>query len=588
MPLSFPRPAAAQDDEIDFTAEVDQIIVSTSDMITLQLSLKGAYRNYGHPDLSTLEGFNILSSGQSNSIAFVNGNLTSEVIYTYILQPVRTGLLTIPSISITINGVNYSTEPIQIEVLEGGEPVPQGTPGGSSLDQTIPGGIAGQDVFIQAEVDNLTPLMGQQVIYRFRSYQLIQLYARPELKWPEFKGFLVYDLSPNTQYYQRIDNFEYQVTEVRRAIFPTSPGALVIDPAQLSVPSSVLSNAMQLETEPITLEVQPLPEDAPAGYSGAIGQFNIAASLSPDSGVVGSPVTLVVKVTGIGNINLMSDVTESLAEQLPDWRIYEARISTNLQQDGDTIQGSKRIERLLVPNQAGAYTIPAFQLWYFDPELEDFIHIQTSPIPIEIKPGDPSLQTEDSVSQQDVLRLGSDIRHIKPAPPTLQPHHTELVQQTGFWLLWGLPLLWLLLIWGLRQQSDRRAANIPLVRARKALASASRRLKQAQKITRNMEREPESFSLVASAINHFIGDHFNLSAAGLTHDAITSLLQRAEIHPASIDQLLSCLHQADSGRFAPQTGRGAVDLVQFTRSTLKEIDKKLRQNDRSSSRRSTL
>ena len=93
LSLWAPRPVAAQDDEVDFSAEVDRKIVTTSDMITLQLFLRGTYRNYGHPDLSRLEEFNILSSGQSNSISFVNGSLTSEVIYTYILQPVRAGLL---------------------------------------------------------------------------------------------------------------------------------------------------------------------------------------------------------------------------------------------------------------------------------------------------------------------------------------------------------------------------------------------------------------------------------------------------------------------------------------------------------------
>jgi hypothetical protein len=430
--------------------------------------------------------------------------------------------------------------------------------------------------------------MGQQVIYRFRLYQLIQLYARPELKWPDFNGFLVYDLSPNKQYYQSIDNFEYQVTEVRRAIFPTTPGTLVIDPTQLSVPSSIFSNDMQLETEPITVEVQALPENTPTGYSGAIGQFNIDADVSPQSGVVGSPITISVNVTGIGNINLLSDVTENLAVDLPDWRIYEARITTNLQQEGDTVQGSKRIERLLVPNQAGKQTIPAFELWYFDPQQEDFFLIQTDPILIEIEPGDLSLQSETNNSnQEDVIRLGSDIRHIKPAPPALQLYSPELVHQPGYWSLWGLPLLLLALSLVLRRQRDRRAANIPLVRARQALHFALRQLNQAHKITRKVERESEVFSLVASAINHFIGDYYNLSAAGLTRDVLSGLLNQSEVDPELVEQLLAHLDQADTGRFAPHIDSSANDLVHNTRRTLKEVDRQLRQNQRSAAGRKT-
>jgi hypothetical protein len=91
-------------------------------------------------------------------------------------------------------------------------------------------------------------VVGQQIVYTFGSIRPSFL-LQPSLDWPEFTGFVGYDLSPNS-INQVIGQRQYLITEVRRALFPTATGDMILNPAKLSVPATSSTRASSYPPTP--------------------------------------------------------------------------------------------------------------------------------------------------------------------------------------------------------------------------------------------------------------------------------------------------------------------------------------------------
>jgi hypothetical protein len=581
-------------DDIQLTATVDRTSISTDQTLTLQVTLAGAFRNANKPQLPPLDGFAVVGSSQSSQFSLVNGQLSSKVIFTYRLQPTKTGQLTIPAITIQMRGQTYETDPIAVEVTQGQAPAPQQPSRGQAPeDVQTPQELAGQDLYVEASVDTAAPVIGQQIIYSFRVYQGVQFFNQPQLSWPEFTGFLSYDLSPNHQFYQKAAGREYLVTEVRRALFPTTEGEVSIEPSILTIPGDFFNETVKLATQNVTVDVRPLPEGAPEAFSGAVGAFEIEASCEPTQTRVNEPVTLVVRVWGKGNVNTIPDPTQGAAEAadgaaeaLAGWRVYDPQVTTDIQQEGDAIQGEKRFERLLVPKVEGTLTLPRFKFAYFDPASGEYRHIETEPLNVVVNPGEAQEPGPVVIgnNKQDVVVLGSDIRHIKPAPPAL-PLATSPSPKTWrgklslahplYWIGWSLPLLAVIGTWAWDRRRRYLQQDVAYARKQRAPKLAHKRLNEARKLANDEGTAADTtYAAVARALTHYVGDKFNLPSAGLTRDAIRRALIQHRVPEAAVARALTCLDWADSGRFAPvAAGRNAEDLVQEAEDVIVEIEK---------------
>jgi hypothetical protein len=574
--LCFADPTVAQDN-INFTATVDRTSLGTDQTLTLELTLSGAFANAGKPDLPALEGFAVVGSSQSSQFSMVNGKVSSQVSFIYQLQPTQTGDLTIPAISIQVGGHTYQTDPIVVKVTQGAAPPAAQSPGEAPADTAAPQTFNGQDLYVEAEVDNATPFVGQQITYTFRLYQGVQFFNQPQLDWPEFTGFLGYDLSPNTQYYQTVARRDYLVTEVRRALFPTSPGQLTVDAATLSVPGGFFDQGVQMQTNTVLVDVQPLPAGAPADFANAVGEFTLEATVEPTETRVNEPVTLRVRIHGVGNINVLPDPTDVSADALPGWRVYDAQVTTDVSQDGNVIQGEKTFERLLVPKTEGTLTIPAFTLTYFDPASGAYQRAETAPLRVNVAAGETEASSAIIVGgdKQDVIVLGSDIRHIKPAPPALADGRPSLLNTPLYWIGWGLPLLAVVgtRLWQRRQQT--LANDVAYARLQRARKLARKRLAEARKLATSGDATANdaAYAAVARALTHYLGDKFNLPAAGLTRDAIRQTLAAKAVPEEMTMRLLACLDWADSGRFAPvAAGKSVHELVKEAETTIAALE----------------
>jgi len=192
---------------------------------------------------------------------------------------------------------------------------------------------------------------------------------------------------------------------------------------------------------------------------------------------------------------------------------------------------------------------------------------------VSVAAGEPSAPGPVLVGdgKQEVVVLGSDIRHIKAAPPSLVMTHAPLWTQGWYWLGWGLPLL-AVVVSGLWSQRRRvLAQDVAYARTLRARRVAHKRLTAATKLLKH--DADAAYAAVARAVTHYLGDKFNLPSAGLTRNAIRAALVGQDVPVPLIERVLVCLDWADSGRFAPvAAGRNVADLVAEAEAVLAALE----------------
>ena len=410
-------PALAQEPLV--SAEVDRTELTTDDTLTLTLTIRGSRAGSG-PALTGLRGFAILGTSISMSRRTIQGETTSEEVHVFTLQPTEAGTLTIDPISATVDGRSHSTEPITVTVTQGAGASPQRRSRGTIVPPADE--LTGQDFYVEAEVENPQPYIGQQTAYVFRFYRAAGLLVQPsDYDAPDFVGFWRTDQTNEGTYGTLAAGRDYRVTELRTIIFPSVTGNQTIGPAALTIPLPVpggfFRRASTLTTNPVGVEVRPLPDGAPDGFTGAVGQLDIRARVNRRVGVVGDPLTLTVTVTGRANFENLAD---PVWPDMPQWRSFDSAAAIDTNVNSGRLTGRKVYERVLIPNTPGDVEIPPIVYPYFDPDASIYRTASTGPIRVSVAPADGEPPAPATTGSEAAEREPTDIRHIKPAPSRLR------------------------------------------------------------------------------------------------------------------------------------------------------------------------
>lgn len=549
------------------TAEVDRTTISTDEKLSLTVTVTGDFMNIPSPDLSGVTDFAVASRGTSTQFSIVNGEMTSQGSFYYQLQPVRAGDLVIPPIAVTIDSQIYQTEPINIEVVEGTGSVVPSTP---PPDAHSPETVAGEDFFVEAEVDNPTPYLGEQIIYIFRFYEaadtLVNTLGRPNYEPPLFTNFWGQTVLSQPYYETEVAGRRFLVNEIRTALFPANPGPQTIGLARLEIPGDLFTAGLMLETKPVSVAVQSLPEGAPADFNGAVGQFEMRAQLDATEGKVNEPLTLFLDIEGTGNIDVL---TEPELPDLPGWRIFDSQSTSQTEARNDVVVGRRRFERLLVPARPGEYTFPSISFSYFDPQAAAYRTLETDPIPVSIE-GDTAANEPSVVvgpEKQAIQVTGGDIRHIKPVPTVLENAGGSLLAQPLYWALWILPVFIVAGVWfwqGLRQRLQKDTAY---ARSRRARRTALKILANAG------QRESHGYAAAQRALLGYLSDKLNRPTAGLTTPELLKLLQENQLDDELVARVRNIVNEIDASRFAPVEETAEQSLVAETQKLINDLEK---------------
>jgi hypothetical protein len=567
-------------DDISISSNVDKQELTLDDQVTLTITVTGNVSNIPKPTIPELKGFTSYSSGRSQNISIINGQVSSSVSFTYILVPNNTGDYTLGPFSINYQGKVYSAGPINIKILPRSAQQPK-TPSYTypqaepqpEEENPEPQPQHGKELFIETYVDRLRAYVNEQITLTFAVYQAVNLFENPVYNPPSTTGFWTEDMPPQKKYYKIISGTRYLVTEIKTALFATGPGEFTIGPARLEAtvedidkfisrnpfdifdqdPFSMFKRGKPiiLTTDPIKIEIEPLPEqNKPVDFKGDVGDFDISLNVDKNTVEENQPISLKIKIKGRGNIKTISSPA---MPEIQDVKFYESGSSENISKDNYVVQGEKIFEKMIIPKKEGSITLGPVEYVYFDPSLKDYVQKRLDPIMIEVTKSkeEPAEKTTFApiATKEEIQLLKRDIGYIKISPVQFKPKNTFLYKNKIFLMINILPLFILITLYLYELYRNRLRTDIAYARSLRARGAASKRLKGARKII-NKNMVKEFYTEIYKAVIEYIADKLNIPHASITKDSLEDKLKETRVGQDVIDKVKMIFDDCDMARFA--------------------------------------
>jgi hypothetical protein len=140
------------------------------------------------------------------------------------------------------------------------------------------------------------------------------------------------------------------------------------------------------ESNAVQLDVRPLPAGAPADFSGAVGEFTLETTLSPEAPKTGEPVTWTLTLKGTGNWPSVVLPARAVPADLRTLQPKQRRAFA----DGARFAGTLSEDLVLVPSQPGDLTLAPVRFTFFSPISGRYetaearppvLHISGAPLP---------------------------------------------------------------------------------------------------------------------------------------------------------------------------------------------------------------
>jgi hypothetical protein len=307
-----------------------------------------------------------------------------------------------------------------------------------------------------------TVYVGQQATYQlgiFVDERVRDRVRHMEATAPEMRSMLAYDAPPPISGlpWRTAGSRRYEVHVYERPIFPLSPGRLTIPPAHLSYAMPLSFSFFSREEDfelrsdsAVLVAIEPPPAGRPPDYAGAVGRLRAEAHLDAGDARVGVPMTLTVRISGVGNVKLLP--RPHLA--MPWASLVEAGERVSLSQDALMIHGVKEFDWVVTPLMPGRVTLPRIRYPYFDPIQERYQVAETAAQSYMVASG--RLATLDTAKRATPRwSVRTVYRGALPEPPYTRP---------PFWLLLAvapLPAAALLIA---RRPHRRRTHAVPPAR----------------------------------------------------------------------------------------------------------------------------
>jgi len=557
-----------------FTVDVPKV-VGLDENFRLVFTATGEPSNFNPPEIKDFDVLAGPSTSTMNSTQIINGKRTDsyQVSYTYILQPKSTGTFSIPAASVTIGGRVYHTNPVSIEVVKG-EGSSTSAPSGNAA---APSGtsISSDDIFMKMSVSKGRVVKGETLVATLKLYTKVPIAGFENVKFPSFNGFWSQEIdTPSNIEFTResVNGKIYNAAVLRRyLLIPQQTGNLIIDQSemtclvQVKVSSGVSRSIFddffdsyqvvkkRVKAPSLQVNVSPLPSGAPASFAGGVGDFKMSVKLTKDSVNANEAVSLIVSISGSGNLNL---IDAPKVEFPADFEVYDTKVSDNASgQGGVKNSGTKVFEYPVIPRGAGVFEIGPVEFSYYDISTQKYKTLNSGKLILRV--GQAVEGTDSSVAslpmginKQSVKSIGNDVRYIRTGV-------SGFTRANHFFFGSFLFFVFLILIVTAYFAMDKflskrieRNRNIAGVKNRRALKVARARLNAAESLMKQ-NLYSAFFEELHRAILGYCSDKLNLSMAELSRENIAESLEAKSVSKGHIDELISLIDTCEYARFAP-------------------------------------
>ena len=539
--------------------------------------------------------------GRSTSVQMINGKTTKSVqtTYSYVLRPLKAGKFTIARASAKVKGQDIFSEPVSIEVVASGSANRQtdgSSQGGQQAQrQSQNGMIQDDDIFLTLELSRSNVVVGEPITATLKLYQKVNIAGFESAEFPTFNGFWSQEIEAPTNIEfvrETYDGQIYNSALLRKFILiPQQQGQIKIDPAELVCLVNVRVSTggasifdgffddyrtvrKKVASKPLTVNVSPLPAGAPASFAGGVGEFRISAELSKDTIRTHEAASLLVTVTGRGNVSLLEAPKVNFP---PDMEVYDTKISDKIDKGGTA--GSKYYEFPFIPRSHGDFVIEPIRYSYYDVNQKKYVTLETPPIPISVERGNETDAGGIVVAgnvQKDVRNLGSDIRFISTKDPGLSSKGVFFVGSVLFWIILAVLAAAAAICWAALRHLAARRADVVGTKNRKATKMALKRLQLAGTFLKQ-NLYTAFYEELHKALLGFISDKLNMPVSELSRDRIAESLKEGNVNSGLAETFIGILDACEFARYAPDAGHEAMEAhYQSAVEVISSIDSEMK------------
>ena len=598
--------------QVKFTTMVNNTTIARDEVVQVEFLIENVSQvNQFVPP--SFKHFQVLSGpNHSSGWSFVNGNLNQYISVGYVLRPLTTGKLILNPAVAKINGKAISSNPVTVEVLNAnsgngtlnyvhGNVTP--SPGSMNTAEDFilkknedPIAKIKKNLFLKVDVDKKTCYEGEPVVASYKLYTRLKSESKV-LKRPSFNGFSVYDMvdpESQTPTRERLNGKEYNVYLIRKAqLYPLESGKLELEPVEVENKVTFIksdyanenstlfdqllrsydeennpgagteSHTITLSSEPVDILVKALPDTGrPPSFNGAVGNFEVTASLDKSTLAANEMATVRVMISGKGNL----PVVNSPEVNLPDgFEKYELKVDENINKFEAPIGGDKVFEYRFSPRKKGSYIIPSVEFSFFNPRTRTFQKSKT-----------------DSL----VLQVSAPV--IAAKTRQLEKYEASVQEEEGWWegfvnskWVWGVPILAFAGI-GIyrnsrtkkksRQISDALSTEDkvkPIIRSTSMESPVLFHpgpFGEAHRILMEGKNGNLFYEELARALWQYFGDRFRIRPSALNQNTVTEHLQKAGFDETVVDQFHLLINQCEWALYTPQHNesdmQSAFDLAE--------------------------
>jgi hypothetical protein len=451
------------------TAVLSNSEPAVGETVRLQIKVSGA-QSANVPQEISIDGLEIHQTGTARQFEMHNFDVSSSVTYNYTILPLRAGKFKIPAQTVRVGNDSLHTPELALNVT-GGSSSSAGAP---QTGARGPSAIASKLAFAELVVAKKDAYVGEvvpaEIRLGFDPRAHGQLQEGPELSG---QGFTTQKLQQPRETMETIGGRTYQVYTFKTAISPARPGKFEIGPVQAKAivvlprrptaprtrPHSAFDlfnlddpfsdpffsdpfgsmgerSELPIRSEAATITVKPLPPNAPANFSGAVGNFTMAVDTKPKSVQVGDPITVTATISGRGNFDRMNGPA---LEDESGWHKYPP--SSKFKQDDDVgISGEKTFESVIAPNEKKT-AVPPLTFAYFDPIKENYVTLRSEPVPIQVEGGAATAPTVATAPAAATTPAATPAPAAKPADILYQLN--DLGRVRSFAPIYTRPIFWI-------------------------------------------------------------------------------------------------------------------------------------------------
>ena len=558
--------------QVNFEATLSKKKLGLNERLRIDFVMNKNGDNFTPPNF---ENFQIIGGpNQSIKTSYLNGEQSFSKTFSYFLKPLKKGKLVIYQATVTIDGQEYKSLPVEVNVTNSVKGA------NSNSDDEY---FDDDNIELIASVSKSSPYINEPItiVYKLYYKSPINVSNANESEAPKYKDFFTQNikipqLKVNRETYK---GQIYNVVDWRKVVlYPQRDGNLEISPLSLNLVLDFPTNKRDffgniiydqaskiITTGSKIITVRKLPDNGkPKNFSGAVGQFEFDVILNKNSLKASESFQAKVKVTGQGNLKLF-DLPNLMVPA--SMELYEPERKENVKTNLSGMSGTIENIYTIVPKYQGKFPIQELEFSYFDPLEKTYKTLKSQKLNIDVFEG-PTLSSNSN--ENIVLTVSESFKFIKKENNFTRINKEQFSNTSTFYILLSIPLLSLLSFIIFYSLPKRRELN-NYEKIKKVYKQIKINLNNAEKSIGNKDK---FYDLVEKAIYNCLKARFSIETNKLNKESIKKQMILDGISVDKIEIILKLVESCERARYSNSSDYEMTNDLNTARKIFDEILKK--------------